>query len=355
VIHAHDWHPALAPMLGAWASWRDPWFDDVASVLTIHNIAYQGIFGATEFPTLGLPDETWVGGSVSYRGDINLLKGGLEAADVITAVSPTYAWEIQTPEGGAGLDAVIRGRSDRLVGILNGIDREVWDPSHDTYLPAHYSSADLRGKAENRAELCRMAGFEPGDPDLLVGAIGRMTDQKGFDILLEAAPELVRRGVRIVMLGSGEPALEGAFRLLEAHAPHRVKAFLVYDEGLSHQIVAGSDAILMPSRFEPCGLTQMYGLAYGTVPIVRRTGGLADSVVPFDGNNLDVATGFHFVDPSPHALAAEVLHAQHLFFHKEPWWKLARNGMAVDNTWEHAAGLYEAVYRRAREVRGLAW
>lgn len=355
ILHAHDWHPALATMLGAWSSWREPWFDDVASVFTIHNIAYQGVYGAGEFPALGLPVEAWTGGKLASSGALNLMKGALEAADVITTVSPTYAREIQTPAGGAGLHGVVRGRAERLVGILNGIDREVWDPAHDTYLPSHYSARDFRGKAECRAELCRTAHFDPGEPDLVLGAIGRLTDQKGFDLLLEAAPELLRRGVRIVMLGSGDAALEGAFRVLQAHAPHRVKAFIGYDEAMAHLIVAGADAILMPSRFEPCGLTQMYGLAYGTVPVVRRTGGLADSVVPFDGENFDRATGFHFLEAAPHALAAEVLHAQHMFFHKEPWWRIARNGMAVDNSWEHAAGLYEAVYRRARELRGLGW
>jgi starch synthase len=190
---------------------------------------------------------------------------------------------------------------------------------------------------------------------MVLGAIGRLVDQKGFDLLLEAAPELIRRGLRIVMLGSGEPALEGAMRLLESHHHGQFRAFLGYDEALSHRIEAGVDALVMPSRFEPCGLTQMYSLAYGTVPIVRKTGGLADSVIAYDGYNENIATGFHFDDPSPHALAAEILSAQHIFFQRGTWYRLMRNGMSVDNSWEHAAGLYEGVYQRAREVRGLAW
>lgn len=355
VMHTHDWHPALAPMLGAWLSWRDPWFDDVASVLTIHNARYQGLYDPGLFPALGLPPEVFAGGLPEYGGAINLLKGAIEAADVITAVSPTYAWEITTPEGGAGLDAVLRRRSDRLAGILNGVDGSTWSPSRDPQLPAHYDRDDLRGKAECRQDLCRLCGFEPADPAMILGAVGRLTDQKGFDLLFEAAPELIRRGVRIVMLGSGEPALEGSMRLLEAHAPGHFKAFVGYDEGLSHKVIAGSDAFAMPSRFEPCGLTQMYALAYGTPPIVRRTGGLADSVVAFDGWNLDTATGFAFDDPSPHALAAEVLRANHVFFHRDDWRQIVRNGMAVDNSWGHAAGLYEEVYRRARDLRGLPW
>ena len=355
VLHAHDWHPALATMLGAWSSWRDPWFDDISSVVTIHNLGYQGVYGASEFPILGLPQETWTGGAVAWAGAVNLLKGAIVGADMITAVSPTYAREIQTREGGVGLDAVLRSRADRLVGILNGVDTEVWSPARDQYLPARYAVEDLRGKAECRQELCRLSGFDPGDPSLILGAIGRLTDQKGYDMLLEAAPELLRRGVRIAMLGSGEPALEEAMRRQEAHALGRFRAFVGYDEGLAHRIEAGADAYVMPSRFEPCGLSQMYSLAYGTPPIVRRTGGLADSVVGFDGYNLDSATGFSFDDASPHALAAEILHAQSVFFHRDVWRRLQENGMRQDFSWPRSAEAYENVYRRAREVRGLPW
>jgi starch synthase len=355
ILHTHDWHPALAPMLGAWSSWRDPWFDDVASVLTIHNLGYQGVYGGEEFPILGLPDDAWTGGPVEQRGNVNLLKGAIVAADMITAVSPTYANEIRTAAGGVGLDGVLRARRERVVGILNGVDTTVWNPAHDPHLPAHYGVEDLRGKAECRAALCRAAGFEPGDPGMILGAIGRLTDQKGFDLLLEAAPELIRRGVRIVMLGSGEPALEGAMRLLEAHAPGRFRALVGYDEPSAHRIEAGADAFVMPSRFEPCGLNQMYSQAYGTPPIVRKTGGLADSVEGFDGHNPDMATGFTFDEASPHALASTVLWAQRVFFHRELWQRIVRNGMTRDFSWERSAEKYEAVYRRAREVRGLPW
>ncbi len=354
VLHTHDWHPALAVMLTAWSNWRDRWFDDVASVVTLHNLAYQGVYPASEFPALGLPDETWTGGAVEFSGNVNLLKGALVGADIINAVSPTYSWEIRSPDGGAGLDAILRARSGRLTGILNGIDTEVWNPSRDPHLAAHYSREDLSGKEECRRELCRLAGFEAGDPSMILGAIGRLTDQKGFDLLLEAAPELIRRGVRIVMLGSGEPALEGAMRLTEAHAPGRFRAFVGYDEILSHKIEGGADAFVMPSRFEPCGLSQLYSLAYGTPPIVRRTGGLADSVVAFEGTNIDAATGFAFDDASPHALAASVLFSQRVFFDRETWRRLVTNGMSADFSWDHSAAIYEDAYRKARGVRGLA-
>jgi starch synthase len=355
LVHAHDWHPALAPMLGAWSNWRDRFWDDVASVLTIHNISYQGVYDPDLFPALGLPDDVWTGGQLEFGGALNLMKGAIVAADMITAVSPTYADEIRTPAGGLGLDGILRSRSDRMLGILNGVDTDEWNPSKDRHIVAHYSAASLVGKAECRQDLCRAAGFEPGDPAMILGAIGRLTDQKGFDLLLEAAPELIRRGVRIAMLGSGEPALEGAMRLLEDHGPGRFRAFIGYDEALAHRIEAGADAFVMPSRFEPCGLNQMYSLAYGTPPIVRRTGGLADSVVPFDGENLDRATGFSFEDASPHALGAAVLHAQRVFFHRPTWGKIVQNGMAADFSWARSAEKYEAVYYRARELRGLPY
>lgn len=353
VLHVHDWHPALAAMLTAWSSWRDRWFDDVSDVLTIHNVGFQGVYPAAAFPTLGLPAETWTGGAVEFDGHVNLLKGAIVAADMVTAVSPTYASEIRTPDGGAGLDSVLQARHDRLVGILNGIDTAVWNPSLDPSLPAHYSRENLVGKAECRGDLLRLAGMDPGDPAFVVGAIGRLTDQKGFDLLLTAAPELIRRGVRIVMLGSGEPAVEGAMRLLEHHAPGRFKGFVGYDESVAHRIEAGADAFVMPSRFEPCGLNQMYSLVYGTPPIVRKTGGLADSVTGFDGTNLDAATGFHFEDPSAHALAAAILFAQRVFFHRDVWRRLVENGMSKDFSWGRSAERYEAVYRRARALRGL--
>jgi starch synthase len=354
ILHTHDWHPSLAVMLGAWSSWRDHWWDDIASVLTIHNVTYQGVYGPAEFASLGLPGEAWTGGQLRFAGALNLLKGAVSAADMITAVSPTYAWEITTPEGGAGLDPILRIRRDRIVGILNGIDTEVWNPARDPLIAARYDAENLAGKVECRRDLCRLSGFDDGDPSMILGSVGRLTDQKGFDLIVGAASELVRRGVRIVLLGTGEPQLEHAFRTLALNHPGHVTSFVAYSEELAHKIEAGADAYVMPSRFEPCGLNQMYSLAYGTPPIVRRTGGLADSVTGFDGRNLGDATGFVFDDPSPHALAATVLYAQSLFFHPASWRRLLSNGMARNFSWERSAAEYDAVYRRARELRGLS-
>ncbi len=354
VLHAHDWHAALAAMLCAWSGWRDRWFDDVAAMLTIHNLAYQGVYGGDSFPALGLPPESFGPGGVELHGDVNLLKGGIAAADLITTVSPTYAREITTPDGGAGLDAVLRGRGDRLLGILNGIDIEEWNPASDHHLPAHYTVDDLPGKALSRRALCAASGLDPDDPGLVVGAIGRLTGQKGFDVLLGAVPTLCSSGVRIVMLGSGDPALEAEMRHLDASLPGRFKAFLGYDESRAHLIEAGADAFIMPSRFEPCGLNQMYSLAYGTPPIVRRTGGLADTVIGFDGANPATANGFSFDDLTVPALVGAVRFAQQVFG-TPVWARLVRNAMKADFSWGRSAIHYEDAYRRARELRGLAW
>ncbi len=352
ILHCHDWHPALAPMLGAWSNYRDRFFDEVASVLTIHNLHHQGAYDTGLFPALGLPEET--GPLVTHAGRINLLKGAIVAADMITTVSPTYAWEIQTREGGSGLDAVLRERADRLVGILNGIDPSEWNPARDPHLAARYSLKDLAGKAGCRRTLCEAAGFAPEDPGMVLGAIGRLTEQKGFDVLLDAVPRLLADGTRIVMLGSGDPALEQRMLGYSQEHPGRFHAWLGYDEARAHAIEAGADSFIMPSRFEPCGLNQMYSLAYGTPPIVRRTGGLADTVIGYQGSNLDVANGFVFDDLTPEAIVGTVAWARSTLAGPQ-WPQLVFNAMRADFSWQRSAELYQAVYQQARSHRGLPW
>lgn len=350
ILHCHDWHPALAPMLGAWSSYRDRWFDEVASVLTIHNLHHQGAYEPSLFPALGLPAET--APLVHHHGAVNLLKGALVAADMITTVSPTYAWEIQTREGGQGLDELLRARGDRLTGILNGIDPSEWDPAVDPHLLARYSAADLTGKAQCRRALCEAAGFAADDPGLILGAIGRLTEQKGFDVLLDAVPRLLAEGTRIVMLGSGDPALERRMLDYAAAHPGRFRAWLGYDEARAHGIEAGADSFIMPSRFEPCGLNQMYSLAYGTPPIVRHTGGLADTVIGYHGHNLDRANGFSFYDLTADAIAGTVAWARSALA-SGAWPQLVQNAMRADFSWRRSAELYGQVYRQARSHRGL--
>ncbi len=352
ILHCHDWHPALAPMLGAWSSYRDRWFDEIASVLTIHNLHHQGTYEPSLFPALGLPAET--APLVSHHGAVNLLKGALVAADMITTVSPTYAWEIRTREGGQGLDELLHARADRLVGILNGIDPSEWDPAVDPHLVARYSAADLRGKAQCRRALCEAAGLAADDPGMILGAIGRLTEQKGFDVLLDAVPQLLAAGTRIVMLGSGDSQLERRMLGYAAAHPGRFHAWLGYDEARAHSIEAGADSFIMPSRFEPCGLNQLYSLAYGTPPIVRHTGGLADTVIAYHGHNLDSANGFSFHDLTPAAIVGTVAWARQAMA-QGAWPQLVENAMRADFSWQRAEEHYAEVYRRARTHRGLPW
>ncbi len=347
VLHAHDWHASLAPMALAWDEPRDWHFEKTATVLTVHNAAFQGIYPTEAFVHLGLPPQALSGNGVGWEGKLNLLKGGVVAADAVTAVSPTFAREITTKEGGFGLDQILRGRGADLTGIVNGIDPGVWNPAVDRRLPARYDASHLEGKRENRRHLLIRAGMDPDDRDLVVGSVGRLTWQKGYDLAFSVIDQLVADGIRFVFLGSGEPALEAAIFAAAHRAPGRVWGDVGLQEDLAHLIESGADAFLMPSRFEPCGLNQMYSLAYGTPPIVRRVGGLADTVVPYDGKNAEVATGFAFDAPDATALKNTVLWAHQCQRHPVLWNKLMQNGMAQDFSWTRSAEKYLDVYRRA--------
>lgn len=343
ILHAHDWHAALATMALAWDQPRNWVFDRTRTVVTIHNLAYQGVYAPSSFGVLGLPPAyySWV----EWNGAVNLLKGALASVDAITAVSPTFAREITTPAGGFGLDPMLRTRSRDLHGILNGIDPEEWNPAADPHLVSHYDAADLSGKRHARKSLLEFAGMDPDDDGFLIGSVGRLTSQKGWDLIFPALDELIARGNRFIFLGSGEPHYESRLRELSHQGRGRTFAWIGFREDLAHRIEAGIDSFLMPSLFEPCGLNQMYSLRYGTPPIVRRTGGLADSVVPYDGHNLDHATGFGFDAASPSALRDTVLWAQQVHRNRTTWERLMRNGMAQDFSWQRAAEQYIAVYQ----------
>lgn len=343
VIHAHDWHATLAPMILAWE--RPPFFERTASILTIHNLAYQGMYSPEQYVHLGLPLRFYRG--VEYGGVLNLMKGGIVSAGAITAVSPTFAHEITTPDGGFGLDALLRSRREDLHGIVNGIDRQLWNPALDPKIPFNYDVRRLRRKRENRRALLSLAGMDKNDPGFVVGMVGRLTSQKGFDLMLPALPDLVGSGVRMIVLGSGESHLEGSIRRISDRALGRFWGYVGFNEELAHLVEAGVDAFLMPSRFEPCGLNQLYSLAYGTPPIVRRVGGLADTVVPFDGSNRGRATGFDFQEASPRALRDAVRWAQACYHDPLLWTDLARNGMSQDWSWERSATRYVDVYQDA--------
>jgi len=343
IMHAHDWHTALAPMALAWDRPRDWIFNETKSVFTIHNLAYQGIYPPSMFGALGLPPDALP--HAEFDGVINLMKGGIVSADVITAVSPTFAREITTHDGGFGLDGLLRMRSDRLIGIVNGIDPLVWNPATDPKIAHHYDASSIEGKLENRRALLEATGMDADDRGFVVGIVGRLTQQKGFDLLFPVLGDLIGAGIRFVMLGSGEPALE---QQMHRYSGGRFWAYVGFQDDLAHRIEAGADAFLMPSRFEPCGLNQLYSLAYGTPPIVRRTGGLADTVVGYDGHNRDRATGFTFDDATPSALRDTVLWAQRCYQDPLLWTQLALNGMSQDYSWKHSAEMYCEVYRRVR-------
>jgi starch synthase len=350
ILHAHDWHAALAPMAIAWDRPRRPIFDGTATLLTIHNLAYQGIYPRRLFPVLGLSHDALP--KVDWNGAVNLMKGGIVAADAITAVSPTFAREIMTPDGAFGLDPVLRMRSGVLLGIVNGIDPLVWNPAVDRKIPMNYDASTIGKKLENRRALLESCGMSPEEGGLVVGMIGRLTHQKGFDLLFPVLGDLIGAGIRFVMLGSGEPDLERQMHRYSGASGGRFWGFVGFQEDLAHRIEAGADAFLMPSRFEPCGLNQLYSLAYGTPPIVRRVGGLADTVVPYDGTNGGSATGFAFDAATPRALRDTVLWAQRCYHDPGLWTRLALNGMRQDFSWKHSAERYVEVYRAVRRHKG---
>lgn len=352
LVHAHDWQAGLAPAYLALSGLPRP-----ATVTTIHNLAFQGQFPASLLSELRLPESAFTIDGVEYWGAIGFLKAGLVYADRLTTVSPTYAREITTPAFGMGLDGLLRLRADRLIGIVNGIDERVWNPAADPALPAPFDADRLEGREACRQALSLELGLDPNAAPLF-GVVTRLTWQKGMDLLLEALPRLLALGGALAMLGAGEPALEAAFREAARGHPGRIAVRFGYDERLAHRIFAGADAILVPSRFEPCGLTQLYALRYGAVPIVARVGGLADTVI--DANDaalLDgVATGFQFAPVTVEALIDALERATALFRDRERWRALQRRGTTRAIGWRARAPAYAKLYREllAEADRGSA-
>jgi starch synthase len=344
LIHVHDWQAALVPAylhyLGAGK--RRP-----ATVLTLHNLAFQGQFKAEAWSRLGLPAEAFAMQGLEYHGDIGFLKAGIHFADAITTVSPTYAREIRTLAGGMGLDAMLRWREGAVTGIVNGIDTEVWNPATDPQLTATYDADHLDARQANQREVERRFGLPAGDGPLIC-MISRLTAQKGIDLVAATLDAIVASGARLVVLGTGDAALEDALRAGAQRHRERVAVRIGYDEGLSHLLQGGSDAILVPSRFEPCGLTQLYGLRYGCVPVVARVGGLADTVI--DANDAavkaGVATGVQFADISAEGLLDAVRKTVQLYRLPAVWRRMQQAGMRCDVGWQSSAAEYAALYRR---------
>lgn len=344
LIHAHDWQAALVP---AYLRYLDEGEARPATVLTVHNLAFQGRFAADAFGRLGLPVDAFVADGLEYFGDVNFLKAGLLLADAITTVSPTYAREIRTPSDGMGMDAVLRWRGDAVGGIVNGIDPLVWDPERDPLLERNYGAGSLAERDVNRRAVERRFGLPPASTPLLC-MVSRLTAQKGIDLVIDALDAIVGGGARLVVLGSGDKSLERALQDAATRWPAQVGIRIGYDEGLSHLMQGGCDAILIPSRFEPCGLTQLYGLRYGCVPIVARVGGLADTVV--DANDaalkLGVATGIQFGDVTVDGMTDAIERA--IGLHRQPavWRRMQENGMRSDVGWGASASAYAGLYRR---------
>jgi len=338
VLHGHDWQAGLAPAYVAHASGHRP-----RTVHTIHNLGYQGVFSAELFPRLGLPDEAMHMEGVEYHGGVSFLKAALWYADALTTVSRTYAAEIQTPAFGHGLEGLLRGRSGSLTGIVNGVDYDVWDPRRDPRLPRPYDVQRLGGKLASKAKLRLRFELERAHGPLFV-AVARLTHDKGLDLVAEAAEVLPEVDGQLAILGTGDPAIEASLQHLAAQFRGRVGFVRGYDEALAHLMQAGADVTLVPSRTEPCGLTQLYAMRYGSLPLVRRTGGLADTVTGASVENLDRATGFVFDEPTPQALARAMRHAAELFGQPSIWLALQRRAMRADFGWERAAARYLEVY-----------
>ncbi len=353
VIHCHDWQTALVPVLLKTVYEPDPLLRGVPVVFTIHNMGYHGLFPRTELAELGLPETLFRMDALEFYGKVNFLKGGLIYSDYLTTVSRKYAEEIQTADYGYGLDGVVRNRASRLSGILNGVDYSIWNPEIDSLIAARYSAKDLTGKKVCKRDLLDQFKLDSANLQRpVIGIVSRFADQKGFDLIAQIAGELVKENVSIVALGTGEPKHENFFREMAGKYPKQFGVKIAYDNTLAHKIEAGADMFLMPSRYEPCGLNQIYSLKYGTVPIVRATGGLDDTIENYDPAS-GRGTGFKFVPYEPAALLDCIRKALETFKVVPAWQKLQINGMAKDFSWRASAAEYAKLYDVARKARNF--
>ena len=354
IVHSHDWQGGLSPLYArALQAPNVRTVRTVPTVFTIHNLAYQGVFDKSWVPRLGLRWDDFTIDGFEFFDKLSFMKAGINRSTAITTVSPTYAEEMQRPEYGSGLDGVIRARRDALVGILNGIDPDEWNPATDAFLPAPFDIADLSGKQAAKRALLEAFGFEPTSEMLarpVIGMVSRMVDQKGLDLIAAAARELAALDATFTIVGTGEPRYQDMWRTLARAYPDRVGAFIGFDERRAHLVEGGSDIFMMPSRFEPCGLNQMYSQRYGTVPVVRAVGGLVDSVRPFNPRT-GRGTGFLFAEYHPRAFVETLRAALAAYRNKKIWTRLQTNGMRADFSWDRSAGEYVKMYRRLNPQR----
>ncbi|NOX44014.1 MAG: glycogen synthase GlgA, partial [Gammaproteobacteria bacterium] len=343
VIHCNDWQAALVPALLALNSQRP------ATLFTIHNLAYQGLFSQEKFKTLALPDYLWSPDTLEFHNQFSFIKGGLVFADQITTVSPTYAKEIQTAEFGYGLEGLLKHKADRLTGIINGIDLATWNPATDPLIEKNYSTDTFPDKQQNKTALQKEFSLPTEAKIPLIGMIGRLVYQKGIDLVLDALPELIKRPFQLVILGSGEKEYENAIKKLSQQYPEKIAAQIGYDEALAHRIEAGIDVFLMPSRFEPCGLNQLYSLRYGSVPIVGNVGGLSDTIIGLNKitQKDKTATGFIFNEANPKSLISTVEHVLQTYKKPRIWNTITKTGMSQNFSWEKSAMKYLQLYEQA--------
>src|SRR6202453_5137432 len=351
VFHCHDWQSALVPVLLRTIYAEDPAFRDVGTVFTVHNIGYQGLFPPETLPLLMLPWDLFSMSKMEFFGQVNFLKGALTYSDYVTTVSRKYSQEIQTAEYGFGLEGVLRDRAATVTGILNGVDYDEWSPSDLKFIAAKYSPADLSGKAKCKQDL--LAAFGVANPDTrlpVIGIVSRFAAQKGFDLIAQIMDRLAREEMIVVALGAGDKQYEEMFVRLNKQFPNKIAVKVAYDNAIAHKIEAGSDMFLMPSKNEPCGLNQIYSLKYGTVPIVRATGGLDDTIEPWDART-GKGTGFKFSDYTGEALLATIKQALAHHQDSSSWQTLMRNGMSRDFSWGASAREYGKIYDRVRHLR----
>jgi len=351
VFHCHDWQSALVPIILRTQYAEDPAFRDVATVFTIHNMGYQGLFPPDILPLLMLPWDLFTIAKMEFFGQVNFLKGALVMSDFITTVSKKYSQEIQTTEYGFGLEGVLRDRAATVTGILNGVDYDEWSPQTDKFTAARYSPSDLSGKAKCKQDLLNAFGVTNADLSLpVIGIVSRFAAQKGFDLIAQIMDRLAREEMIVVALGAGDKPYEEMFVRLNKAFPQRIAVKVAYDNAIAHKIEAGSDMFLMPSKYEPCGLNQIYSLKYGTVPIVRATGGLDDTIEPWDART-GKGTGFKFTDYNGEALLLTIREALKAFRDQASWQTLMRNGMNKDFSWNASAKEYVRIFERVRQVR----
>ena len=349
IIHCHDWQTALVPIYLRNLYQDDPYFRRASVMFTLHNLGYQGLFPPHLLPQISLHAGLFTIDGLEYYGKVNLLKGGIIFSDFITTVSSKYAEEIQTPEFGYGLEGVLHSRAAHLQGILNGVDYEEWDPATDKLLAANYTPSGLEGKKACKKALLEAMGVQaPVLHRPVIGIVSRFASQKGFDLISGIAEQLASLDLYVVALGTGDAVYEEMFRTMAMKYPHKFLVKIAYDNTLAHQIEAGSDMFLMPSRYEPCGLNQIYSLKYGAVPIVRATGGLDDTIEPFDGNS---GTGFKFQAYLPQALLAVIHEALETYVTPAIWQRLVQNGMTKDFSWTTSARAYSRIYESLRGAK----